>query len=81
MAEIGDQAVVLCGNCTLVLVRARPRIETVAELLRRVDRERRFIPDRRRITFSVGEERRAAYRRRADAPAEPPPDPWDPTVD
>lgn len=85
MTELDDRAVVLCGNCTLVLVRTRPRIDTVSELARRVSRERRIIPDRRRIYASTDVDRRVAYRRSVErrpaaspAPLKPA---FDPSVD
>jgi hypothetical protein len=85
MAEVGEVAAVLCGNCSLVLVRTRPRIETLIDLVKRVDRERRGVPDRRRLVAPVPEERRAAYRRVADRAATPQPPPradsFDPSVD
>jgi hypothetical protein len=39
-----DLGEVLCGNCALVLQRARPRPASLAELVRRVSRERRRTP-------------------------------------
>ncbi|HKA88087.1 MAG TPA: hypothetical protein VKE22_10490 [Haliangiales bacterium] len=66
-----QDTVILCGNCSLVLHRARPVPGTVDELRRRVARERRGGPERR-TSFRGG--RRAGDR----APAVPS---FDPTVD
>jgi hypothetical protein len=52
IAAVGDDKVVLCGNCALILGRARPRVDTVAKLAARVARERR------RAAVPVGVERR-----------------------
>ncbi len=81
MAEVGGDAVVLCGNCSLVLVRARPRIESLADLIRRreiaqravLDRASGAIPERRRLLAreparrepTAGQPAQAAYRRTA----------------
>ncbi len=84
MAELEERAVVLCGNCTLVLVRTRPRIMMLDELARRVERERRDSPDRRRLIAPTDVDRRVAFRRaveRRTQPEPPPPRPFDPTID
>jgi hypothetical protein len=44
---IVERPMVMCGNCSLVAQRARPRVMTVEYLRRMVSRERRVLPDRR----------------------------------
>ena len=75
MAEMNDTPCVLCGNCALVLTRARPRIDNIAALAARIDRERRRTPERRLGPLPVEHERRIASRRRNDRPA------FDPSID
>lgn len=80
MAEVGGDAVVLCGNCSLVLVRARPRVDSLDELVSRRGLVQRVTPERRRLIARDPDRRDAeqpvaAYRRTA-----PPPD-FDPSVD
>jgi hypothetical protein len=81
MAEIGGTAEVLCGNCSLVLLRARPRIDTLAELIARREAAQRAagrIPERRRLLArdARGETQlQAAYRRSGN------PSDFDPSVD
>lgn len=70
LQELGAGEVVVCGNCALIVRRARPRIETVEALRRRTARERRVAT----ITWR-GEERRVAAPRRAERPSSPPPPP------
>jgi hypothetical protein len=41
METLGSEDQVVCGNCALVLRRARPRLGSIAELRRRRTRERR----------------------------------------
>src|SRR5215470_14881473 len=67
-----DVTVVLCGNCSLVLNRTRPRIATVDELRRSVVRERRGQGDRREV-WRGG--RRSTDKPRSGSPA------FDPAVD
>jgi hypothetical protein len=62
LAAVGEEKLVLCGNCALVLGRARPRVDTVEKLAARVARERR------RAAVPVPNERR---RRRAHAEPAP----------
>ncbi len=45
LVKLGGVEAVLCGNCAVVLARARPRIESIEELRRRL--ERRHVPERR----------------------------------
>jgi hypothetical protein len=45
VVRLGEDAVTLCGNCALVLSRARPRPASVAALRARL--ERRDLPERR----------------------------------
>jgi hypothetical protein len=43
--RLGAETAVLCGNCALVLTRARPRVETVADLRDRLAPA--HVPERR----------------------------------
>lgn len=70
-----QETVVLCGNCSLILHRARPAPGSVDELRRRVTRERRGGPERR-ARYRGG--RRAGDRPGDGRPASPS---FDPTVD
>jgi hypothetical protein len=65
-AQVGEEKVVLCGNCALVLGRVRPRVDSVAKLEARVQRERRR-EERRRALAATDVERRQAGRRASDA--------------
>jgi hypothetical protein len=76
--RLGGDRPVLCGNCALVLSRARPRPPSLADLAHRVARERRRLADRRRPTAAALVEARRG-RRFADRLPSPPP--LDPAVD
>ncbi len=56
--ELGGNAMVVCGNCALVLRRTRPVMASVGELRRKMTRERRA----RSLALELG--RRAADRTR-----------------
>lgn len=45
VVRLADQAVTLCGNCSLVLARTRPRIDTVETLRTRLSHG--HLPERR----------------------------------
>src|SRR5688572_27774186 len=47
-AELGGAEVVICGNCQVVLARARPRLAAIEELRGKVTRDRRTGADLRR---------------------------------
>jgi hypothetical protein len=65
LARLGGASVVLCGNCCLVLSRARPRLTSVEDLKSRL--ASRHIP-----------ERRSRFMRPPAAPRMPS---FDPTID
>lgn len=78
LEPLGSEHAVVCGNCALVLRRARPRLTSLGELARRRTRERRG-------TSSVGawREEEAMPKRRADdaAATEPVRPRFDPAID
>jgi hypothetical protein len=47
-AELGDVETVVCGNCSVIIARTRPKLASVADLRARVTRDRRSAPFRRR---------------------------------
>ena len=63
--QLGDERVVTCQNCGFLADKTRPRVTSRAELMRRMERERRRLE--RRLNYVVEpedpSERRAAARR------------------
>ena len=66
-ADLGGITEVLCGNCELILARARPRLEGLSALRIRAAHERRIADDRRqKYPVVYSDERRVSVRRASE---------------